>query len=256
MKLATCFCEFGYLNFFVLPALNLYFAAHKEVLRLVTYPDYFALLQHLFGDRVEAAELLEQDPLRSGYTSRLYDERYTEMQKINVLLENYLSSLEERPDLHRVRQQTPFFSPAEATRDVDKRVQDLGIDEIVVFYLRNRTNTHLRNYQHDIDWPKFRRKGRLLVFIGDTDESLVPFPDSPTICRTQNLFENMAFFRPCALFVSNDSGIIDFAKNCGCREVHILPSEQEINPANFRPFGWCHTQEIKPDFLLPREIAE
>ncbi len=246
----SCFCEFGYLNFYVLPALRVYFETTRERLALVTYPDYFRLLQLLFGDRVEAAELLEQDPLRGGFASPKYDRLYADLPKVNDLLEDHLTSLPRKPNLHRVREQSLIAAPRDLTETMDRRFGD-AFDDIVVFYLRNRSNSDRRNYLGNLDWSTLEADRRLLVFVGDAGESLVPLPEGPTVYRTRDLFENIYFFAHCSCFVANDSGIIDFAKNCGCRMVRIVPSRSEVNPKNYRPFNSCVTKPLEAEYLLP-----
>ncbi len=246
----SCFCEFGYLNFFVLPALRVYFETSPERLALVTYPDYFRLLRHLFGERVEAAELLEQDPLRSGFSSPRYDASYADLPKIDALLESHLASLSPRPDLHRVRERSIIDPPREVTEAMDRQFGGDAFDDVVVVYLRNRANSDRRNYLGNLDWRTLEADGRLLVLVGDSEEALVPFPEGPTVYRTRDLFENAYFFQRCSCFFANDSGIIDFAKNCGCRTVRIIPSRSAVNPKNYRPFNSCVTKPLGSRYLL------
>lgn len=246
----SCFCEFGYLNFYVLPALRVYFETTRERLALVTYPDYFRLLQLLFGDRVEAAELLDQDPLRGGFASPKYDRLYADLPKVNELLEDHLTSLPRMPDLHRVRERSLIAPPRDLAETMDRRFGGGAFDEIFVFYLRNRSNSDRRNYLGNLDWSVLEAGRRLLVFVGDSEESMVPLPEGPAVYRTRDLFENIYFFERCSCFFANDSGIIDFAKNCGCRMVRIIPSRCEVNPKNYRPFNTCVTKPLEPEFLL------
>ena len=252
----SCFCELGYLNFYVLPALRVYFETTRERLTLVTYPDYFRLLRHVFGGRIEAGELLEQDPLRSGFQSPKYDPSYAELPKLNELLEGHLAALPRRPNLHRIRERSLIDPPREVIETMDRRFggsasEETAFDEIFVFYLRNRSNSDRRNYLGNLDWRTLEADGRLLVFVGDTEESLAPLPEGPTVYRTRDLFENAYFFKRCSCFFANDSGIIDFAKNCGCTMVRIVPSRSEVNPKNYRPFNSCVTKPLESRYLLP-----
>lgn len=252
MNIYTCFGEFGYYNFYILPALNVYFSKGGPRFGVITYPDYYNIFELLFPGKIEAVELLEQDPRRSCFISRRYDKPYDNFQKINVFLESFIASLPNPLNLYHEREKLRIQLNGERLDKIKRRFSYLENYDVQVFYLRKRIAGSERNYQHNINWNSFYSDNNFLVFINDTEEALGIFENSGRVYNTKNIYENIFFFNICHSFVSCDSGIIDFAKHCGCPRIQILPTTIPINKMNYRKYNNCITTEIESKFLFPQ----
>ena len=132
---------------------------------------------------------------------------------------------------------------------------------IVYFFRhRNRVDTH-RNFWHTPDIESYlnqyiNRADTLHVIYMCSDECYFPpFMSARTITYNaqkniylcENFDESITFFNKCDLFISNDSGLVEFAKICGVKQVIILPNFvwldfwpglQLINPFGTK-ISWC-----------------
>jgi hypothetical protein len=110
---------------------------------------------------------------------------------------------------------------------------------IYFFRMRPRVDTY-RNFWHTQEienflLPFFNNQDTLNVIYMCSDECYYPpFVDyregsslpHKNVYECINFEEAVCFFNNCSKFVSNDSGLIDFAKVCGVKEVIILPNYQ------------------------------
>ena len=136
---------------------------------------------------------------------------------------------------------------------------------IVYFFRhRNRVDTH-RNFWHTPDIELYLKQfadltDTLHVLYMCSDECYYPpFLSARTITYyaqkniyvCENFEESITFFNKCELFISNDSGLAEFAKICGVKELVILPNFMwlDIWPGLhlINPFGtkisWCVKRE-------------
>jgi ADP-heptose:LPS heptosyltransferase len=79
----------------------------------------------------------------------------------------------------------------------------------------------------------------------------ITYNPQKNIYLCESFEESITFFNKCELFISNDSGLVEFAKICGVNEVVILPNYLwlDIWPGLhlINPFGtkisWCVKRE-------------
>ena len=238
--------------------------AVKGYITIYSYTFYCKVIDNLFPGFFCFQYQEYLFPIRVGHTFRdsfSDNEKYKGMKRLEDLFENtpkdIICSYEEA---QKNNGNWKYFG-----KSVSKKVeiQNTKVEEMMKGYKRtnvyffrhrNRVDTH-RNFWHTAEIEAFLNQSVnnhevLNVVYMCSDECYnPPFISAKTITYTaqQNIYlcedyeEAIAFFNKCDSFYSNDSGLIEFAKICGVKEVVILPNYEWLplwpGLQTINPFG-------------------
>jgi len=238
--------EFGYFNVLLLPALEKYTSMKRlSLITLYTFPDYCYIIKNLFGDKIVCKEI----PLTKLrlYYDNVEDGSYKIFPSINNL----------------------FNSPA---------IWELNYFEKISKPITTKFKPSNINENYICYFPRFRDSGELLTNFGERNSNkdecefilnlftknnikiyilgkeILDFNyEKYNVEKIQDIQESIYYLQNCKFLISNDSGYIDFAKNCGCKQIIILrPIEDyhnRFNPFNCKQFIVDDVKELN-NFLI------
>jgi ADP-heptose:LPS heptosyltransferase len=231
--------EFGYFNVILLPALEKY-KGNKIIIH--TFPDYCYIIKNLFGDKFECNEI-KLSKLRI-LSNNLEDEEYKKLYKpVNILFKSY--NIWEMNTFEKISK--TINSPFSVKND-DKnyicyfpRYRDSG--KIVTNFAERNSNEEECKFILNL----FTKNNIKIYILG---KEILDFDyDNFNIEKVEDIEQSIYYLKNCKFLISNDSGYIDFAKNCGCKEILILrPIEDyhnKFNPFNCKQFTIDDVQQLE-----------
>jgi len=206
--------EFGYFNSLLLPELEDYLENNNSInITLYIFPDYSYIIKNLYSNKINCIEItLEKIRIvHSNIEYKIYKKftPFTELIKtINM----------DNPKIKTIKNQitTTFKS-------------DDNNDNYICYFPRFRdskdinTNFKYRNSNKDeceYILNLFTKNNIKIYIVGnevlDFDYNIY------NTQRIENIEESIYYLKNCKFLISNDSGFIDFSKNCGCKKIIIL----------------------------------
>lgn len=270
---------FGELGFFVdiiLGELEKYTKEHPEnagKITIYSYTNFCKVIENLFPSYFTFQYQEFLFPNRVGHTFKdttCDNEKYKGMKRLEELFENIpkdiMCTLEESiangkyiylgksiSKKLEINNQTALQKMSEYSKTI-----------VYFFRHRNRVDTH-RNFWNIPDIEQYllqfvNQQNALHVVYMCSDECYYPpfisartisYNPQTNIYLCENFEESITFFNKCDLFLSNDSGLVEFAKICGVKEITILPNYlwlptwpglQVVNPFETK-ISWCARRE-------------
>jgi hypothetical protein len=219
--------------------------AVKGYITIYSYTFYCKVINNLFPDFFSFQYQDYLFPKRHGHNFKdpfCDNEKYKGMKRLEDLFENcpkgIITTDEEAVNGEYKYLGKPITKKVEVTNTkVTEMMKAYKRTNIYFFRHRNQVDTH-RNFWHTPEIERFlndqiNNAETLTVVYMCSDECYYPpFISVRTITYTseKNIYlcedyeESIAFFNNCDSFYSNDSGLIQFAKICGVKEVNILPN--------------------------------
>ena len=246
---------FGELGFFadiILGELEQFVAknpAVKGYITIYSYTNFCKVIENLFPGFFSFQYQEFLFPIRSGhgfYDPFCDNEKYKGMKRLEDLFENtpknILCSFEEAEKNNGVWK----YYGKSITKKV--QIQNTKVDEMMKEY--KRTNVYFFRHRNRVDshrnfWSTPDIEEYLSLSLNNLDVLNVvhmcsdecyfpPFFSARTVTYNaqkniyscENFEESITFFNKCDTFYSNDSGLIEFAKICGVKEVIVMPNYQ------------------------------
>ena len=270
------FGELGFFSDIILGELEKYTKENPDMAGKITiysFTNFCKVIENLFPGFFTFQYQDYLFPIRVGHSFRdttCDNEKYKGMKQLEELFENtpknILCSQEEA-----VSAGFWTYLGKSITKKVEvnnenalQKMSEYPKTFVYFFRHRNRIDTH-RNFWHTPDIESYldqyvAQEDTLHVVYMCSDECYYPpFLSARTISYNgqKNIYvcesfeESITFFNKCDSFISNDSGLVEFAKICGVKKVVILPnfSWLPIWPglAHINPFGtnisWCIKRE-------------
>ena len=197
--------EFGYLNNEALPFLERY---NGIMLKIYTFPDYCYIINNLFPNKFDLCEI----PLH----------------KIRLCS----SSIETKNDKPLLQHLIRFYNFNKHGCYITKQITsnyNEDIDNFICYFPRYRTSDNIiTNFaQRNANTTQctkvistFNKKYKIIIVgreLFDFD-----FMSYNNVSLSDSLEKTIFYLKNCNFFVSNDSGMIEFAKNCGTKQILIL----------------------------------
>jgi len=220
--------EFGYFNVLLLPALEKYINNKKsEVITLYTYPDYCYIIKNLFGNKINCKEIT-LTKLRLKHNN-LEDAPYKKYKPINDLLKT--SCIWEMNHFDKI------------SKPISTNFVPLLKENYICYFPRFRdsgevdTNFAERNsnkQECEIILKLFTKNNMKIYVLG---KEILDFNyENYNVEKVSDIEQSIYYLKNCNFFISNDSGYIDFAKNCGCKKIIILRQIEDYHN-KFNPFN-------------------
>ena len=208
--------EFGYFNFGLLVGLEQIFGSNESSTPLITihtFPDYCYILKNLFGDKIECKEIkfAKLRFLNDNDENELYKKLYKPIYKlINMKL---VSLVIKNKEYISKQITTEYKDDSENFICYFPRFRNSGTIKSD-FNQRNSNNSEC-NYILNLFSPKFK-----IFILGN--ETLDFNYNKKNIEKVDDIRRAIFYLKNCKFLISNDSGYIDFAKNCGCKDILVL----------------------------------
>jgi ADP-heptose:LPS heptosyltransferase len=217
--------EFGYFNVVILPALEKY---NDTKITIYTFPDYCYIIKNLFGNKFNCKEI----PLTK--LRLLHDNLEEAVYKKYTPINNLLNApcIWEMTNFERISKKISTEFSLEDKPDnyicYFPRFRDSG-EVITNFAERNSTE-----YECEFILNLFNKNNIKIYILG---KEILDFDYKKyNVEKVENIEQSIYYLQNCKYLISNDSGYIDFAKNCGCKKILILrPIEDYHN--RFNPFN-------------------
>lgn len=226
--------EFGYFCDIILGAIQQYVLSNPEKKHKIcihTYKEYGFIINHLFPHYFKFV-LIPLDQHRSWHhCSPENNEKLKSISNIRLLFEKpvpeFLSDMLENPDIRfYIRDPIKFILPSDYSK----------YKNINVFFFRKRIVDPRRNYDYDKNSPSYLmcneyseklmldKDSLSVIYTGN--ETLIPdfVPQAENILLIPTLEELSPFLSAATRFCSSDSGLISYAKLCGCKDILIFPN--------------------------------
>jgi hypothetical protein len=270
------FGELGFFTDVILGELEKYTKENPDMAGKITiysYTIYCKMIEILFPGFFSFKYQEYLFPYRVGHTfkdSTCDNEKYKEMNRLEELLgdipKDIMCTVEEAQSATTYKYLGKSISKKLELNNENALQKMSEYPKTIVYFFkhRNRVDTH-RNFWHTPDIEEYlnqfiNRADTLHVVYMCSDECYYPpFLSARTISYNpqKNIYvcesyeESITFFNKCELFFSNDSGLVEFAKICGVKEVIILPNYQWLplwpGLSMINPFGtkisWCIKKE-------------
>ena len=253
--------EFGIFNIFVLPELEKY-SGPKICIR--TYPDYCHIIQNLFADKYET-ETIPLYNLRCGHLN--FEDKLNKNNSIST----YKNNTKDIAELFPYIGNHPNFNLITNYEYISKQITSKYKDDSTnyICYLPRFRNpkynnefnghwNHRNSNQKEFDTiiSTFGKNHKIFVLGKET----LDIQNLPQNVEKVTDIEKMIFYlKNCEFLVSNDSGFIDFAKNCGCKKIVIIrPLEKyhlQFNPFNCN-IGILTDEQLNKLSYLNQRIKE
>jgi len=270
------FGELGFFSDIILGELEKYTKENPDMAGKITiysFTNFCKVIENLFPGFFLFQYQEYLFPIRIGHSFRdttCDNEKYKGMKRLEELFENtpknILCSQEEA-----VSAGFWTYLGKSITKKVEvnnenalQKMSEYPKTIVYFFRHRNRIDTH-RNFWHTPDIESYlnqyvAQEDTLHVVYMCSDECYYPpFLSARTITydAQKNIYvcesfeESITFFNKCDSFISNDSGLVEFAKICGVKKVVILPNFswlpiwpglQYINPFGTN-ISWCIKSE-------------
>ncbi len=251
--------EFGIFNIFVLPELEKY-DGPKICIR--TYPDYCHIIQNLFTDKYKLEEIPLFD-LRCGHLS--FDDK---LNKENTI-EKYKNDAKNLSVLFPYIGEHPNCNLITQYDYISKQITTDYKDDsknFICYFPRfrnpnynNEFNRHW-NYRNsnqkefDTIVNSFGKNHKIFV-LGKETINLDSLP--PNVEKVEDINKMIFYLKNCEFLISNDSGFVDFAKNCGCKKMLVIRPIEKYHFI-FNPFGSqvnaLSDQELHKLYFLNQKI--
>lgn len=230
------FGELGYLHQVILAFIERYARNHPEkrnFIELCTFegydvciekvvPDFFSFRLHPLIDHSRVAFWSDADKAypSSQHISKMFDEP----------IPGWLTQVDYFAEM------SPYYISRPMTSDnpiiKEKRKE---FKRSVVFFFRYRLVEPSRNFQPDAELISYIQtfledKETLCFIYAVTNEWTSPSflnTNASNVYLLRTLDESIAAFQECDLFLTNHSGLEDFAKNCNTKEIVVLPDTKK-----------------------------
>lgn len=229
--------EFGIFNIFVLPELEKY-SGPKICIR--TYPDFCYIIQNLFNDKYK----LESIPLynlRCGHIN--FDDKLNKENSI----EEYKKNAENLSELFPYIGNHPNCNFITSYSYISKQITTSYKDDntnYICYFPRFRNPKYNNEYNRHWEFRNSNEKefetiisnfgkNNKILLLGKETLDIQNLPDN--IEKVTDIEKMVFYLKNCEFLISNDSGFIDFAKNCGCKKILIIRPMEKYHLI-FNPF--------------------
>ena len=247
------FGEFGYLHQLLLAPLERFVNANQDKynkITIYTYKGNDLIIDNLFPNFFlficEDLTLMENNKQigrRAGLGDDIYTNKYIHVPDImtmfNESIPNWLGSVS-YGKLHYISR--PLIVKTSQFQSIIS-----GYNRTYLYFFRNRNHEPFRNFSNNQSLEtyfndKIESQKDLHVIYYFNCECLVPnyFKDRSNVMLCNNMNDIIYLFNNCDEFITNNSGLEDFAKNCKCKAISVIPDENnsvtratiEFNPFN------------------------
>lgn len=257
------FGELGFFTDIILGELELFVTTKPELrgqITIYSYTNFCKVIENLFPDffTFKYQDYLFPARARHDFTDPTYEKgKYKDMKRLEELFETPSGEIISQSYINvnnGIVTETKFnndeikFLGKPLTKKVvvnnPKAIELMSKYKrtfVYFFRLRPRIDTH-RNFWHTPEIEEFldqllNMDDALHVIYMCSDECYYPpfinyrvaFTFQKNIYECTNFEESICFFNNCSTFISNDSGLIEFAKVCGVKEVVIMPNYKWAN---------------------------
>lgn len=219
MKEFTFTGEFGYFNIKLLPFLE----KVNESIRIHTFPDYCYILNNLFGNKFEYVSI-PLHKLRLSNGSVEYDRK---LPSLAMFLDNDWIS--------------KFYKFCYISKPITSEYSE-DIKDFICFFPRYRNSGNIKtDFEKRNSNPEECKyvldffKNYTIIIVGN--ELLeFDFKKYENVKISDDIKKTAFYLKNCKFLISNDSGIVDFAKNCAIKHVVILRPTVEYHQV-YNPFN-------------------
>jgi hypothetical protein len=217
--------EFGFFNVILLPILEKY---NGKKLSIHTFPDYCYIIRNLFGNKFDCSEI-----------------KLAKLRLFNNCIENEdykikYKSIETLLKCGEIWQMNNFDKISKAI--TTNFIPDEDISEFICYFPRFRdsgtisTNFALRNSTNsecEYILNLLNQKYKTIIL---GKETLKFDYTKYNTSKIEDIEKSIYYLKKCKFLISNDSGYIDFAKNCGCKNIIIIRPIEDYH-FKFNPFN-------------------
>jgi len=215
--------EFGSFNFILLNKLEMY---NGDKITIHTFPDYCYIIKNLFGDKFDCKEIklvkmrIIYDSKEQSNYKKIYKPIY-ELIKLSKKGENQFDYISKQIT-------TDYSDDSKNFICYFPRFRKAPLDIETDFDQRNASINECK-YILNLFSPKFK------IFILGNEILNFPYEDY-NVEKVSDIKKSIFYLKNCNFLISNDSGYVDFAKNCGCKNIYILRPIVEYHKY-FNPFN-------------------
>lgn len=230
--------EFGIFNIFVLPELEKY-SGPKICIR--SYPDYCHIISNLFPNKFEMEEIPLYN-LRCGHLS--FEDTVNKDNSIAI----YKNEAKDLSELFPYIGNHPNFNLINKYEYISKQITSNYSNDsknYICYFPRFRNPAHNNNFnghwnyrnsnykEFDAIISSFSRNYKIYL-LGKETLNIDTLPSN--VEKVDDIDKMIYYLKNCEFLISNDSGFIDFAKNCGCKKIIIIRPLEKYHMV-FNPFN-------------------
>ncbi len=242
------FGELGYLHQVILAYLERYAKTHPEMkncIELCTFEGYDLFIEKVVPSFFSFQTRPLLDNTRVAFWSDA-DKAYPSSQHISKLFDEPIPGWLTQIDYFG--EMTPYYITKPITSEhIPLQEKMKQYTRSVVFFFRQRIVDPSRNFSPDNETLSYLQsylqdESTLCLIYAVTNEWASPSflnSNAPNLCFLKTLDESICAFQHCDLFITNHSGMEDFAKNCNTKEIVVLPDTKRqvfICTLRYKPF--------------------
>jgi hypothetical protein len=219
--------EFGFFNILILPFLENY---DGNKIKIYTFPDYCYIINKLFPDKFDCVEI-NLHKIRIGHTSvertlkeQSFKERTLKEQSFKERAYNIkpLSIWINNISIHNIRDY--IYLTKQITCDYNEE-----INNFICYFPRFRDSKNIpTDFKHRNSNKNecmtilntFNKKYKIIIVGNELLD--FDYKSFSNVMLSDSLEKTIFYLKKCKFLISNDSGFVDFAKNCGVKKVLIL----------------------------------
>jgi hypothetical protein len=215
--------EFGYFNLILLPELEKY---NGESFNIYTYKDYCYIIKNLFGDKFNCFEINLNAYRAYNHSTDSSNKFYS---KLKHITEKFKLSCNLMDFKYLNKQITTSYSQGEKEEYICyfPRMRNTNKPEQII---RNSNKEEVEYILTTLN-NKYTNK---IIILGC---EVLNFDYEKFNCtKVSDIEQSIYYLKNCKFLISNDSGYVDFAKNCGCKKIIIIRALEEYHKV-FNPFN-------------------
>ena len=199
--------EFGFFNILILPFLENY---DGNKIKIYTFPDYCYIINKLFPDKFDCVEI-NLHKIRIGHSSI---ETSSNIKPLSIWINNI--------SIHNIRDY--IYLTKQITSDYNEE-----INNFICYFPRFRDSKNIpTDFKHRNSNKNecmtilntFNKKYKIIIVGNELLD--FDYKSFSNVMLSDSLEKTIFYLKKCKFLISNDSGFVDFAKNCGVKKVLIL----------------------------------
>jgi len=216
--------EFGYFNLMLLPELEKY---NGGKINIYTYKDYCYIIKNLFGNKFNCFEINLNTSRAYNHSTDSFNKFYSHLKHIT---EKFKLSCNLMDFKYLNKQITSNYKPLEVEKE-----------EYICYFPRMRNTNKPEQIKRNSNKEEVEyilntisKHTNKIIILGC---EILNFDYKKYNCiKVSDIEKSIHYLKNCKFLISNDSGYVDFAKNCGCKKILIVRPIADYHKY-FNPFN-------------------
>lgn len=223
------FGELGFFSTGIWPYLELEMRNYKDlVLDIITLPDIAELLKTIYGDRINITETIYTDIRDHFYSADPKIVSLIQKYSDYYCLKKYVDDIAKKYNIPSNQQPIYFFGII-PPKNLMIMSGLAPVPESILFFPRFRIN-NCEQHRNAPEWL-------IPIIVNYISSTSLPYNiiGHPNEIRNSDIIDTtkylnglskmIPYFNSAKLFISCDSGLVDFAKLCGCKRILIVSDD-------------------------------